>query len=266
MCISLDGGCFVAKTPGSGGVTSVERAVDVLELMANAQREVGLTELAALSGLPMPTVHRLVRTLVGRGYLRQLPSRRYALGAPLIRLGERARRSMAPWARPQLAALVESIGETANMAILDGDMVVYVAQVPSQHSMRMFTEVGRRVPAHCSGVGKAVLSQLAEAEVRELVTRAGMPARTPHTITDPDVLAAELRLVRARGWAEDDGEAELGVRCFAVAVPRTPVVTAISVSGPQGRVTPEAAARIVPLLQRAAEELSDDPGEDASTA
>ena len=256
----------MAKTPGSGGVTSVERAVDVLELMGNAQRDVGLTELAALSGLPMPTIHRLVRTLVGRGYIRQLPSRRYALGAPLIRLGESARRSMAPWARPQLAALVESIGETANMAILDGDMVVYVAQVPSRHSMRMFTEVGRRVPAHCSGVGKAVLSQLPEAEVRELVTRAGMPARTPHTITDPDVLAAELRLVRARGWAEDDSEAELGVRCIAVPVPGTPVVTAISVSGPQGRVTPEAAERIVPLLQRAAEELSDDPSEDASTA
>jgi IclR family acetate operon transcriptional repressor len=161
---------------------------------------------------------------------------------------------------------VESIGETANMAILDGDMVVYVAQVPSQHSMRMFTEVGRRVPVHCSGVGKAVLSQLPEAEVRELVTRAGMPARTPRTITDPDVLAAELTLVRARGWAEDDGEAELGVRCFAVAVPGTPVATAISVSGPQARVTPDAAERIVPLLQRAAEELSDDPSEDASTA
>lgn len=256
----------MAKTPGSGGVTSVERAVDVLELMADAHRDVGLTELAALSGLPMPTIHRLVRTLVGRGYLRQLPSRRYALGAPLIRLGESARGSMAPWARPQLAALVESIGETANMAILDGEMVVYVAQVPSQHSMRMFTEVGRRVPAHCSGVGKAVLSQLPEAEVRELVTRAGMPARTPNTITDPDVLAAELALVRARGWAEDDGEAELGVRCFAVPVPGTPVLTAISVSGPQARVTPDAAERIVPLLQRAAEELADDPGEDASTA
>jgi IclR family acetate operon transcriptional repressor len=247
-------------------VTSVERAVDVLELMADAHRDVGLTELAALSGLPMPTIHRLVRTLVGRGYIRQLPSRRYALGAPLIRLGESARGSMAPWARPQLAALVESIGETANMAILDGEMVVYVAQVPSQHSMRMFTEVGRRVPAHCSGVGKAVLSQLPEAEVRELVTRAGMPARTPNTITDPDVLAAELALVRARGWAEDDGEAELGVRCFAVPVPGTPVLTAISVSGPQARVTPDAAERIVPLLRRAAEELADDPGEDASTA
>ncbi|HTF52348.1 MAG TPA: IclR family transcriptional regulator C-terminal domain-containing protein, partial [Pseudonocardia sp.] len=100
----------------------------------------------------------------------------------------------------------------------------------------------------------------------ELVTRAGMPARTPRTITDPDVLAAELTLVRARGWAEDDGEAELGVRCFAVAVPGTPVVTAISVSGPQARVTHNAAEHIVPLLQRAAEELSDDPSEDASTA
>jgi IclR family acetate operon transcriptional repressor len=247
-------------------VQSLERAFDLLERMADAGGEVGLSELSTSSGLPLPTIHRLMRTLVDCGYVRQQANRRYALGPRLIRLGESAARLLGTWARPYLAELVQATGETANMALLDGDEVVYVAQVPSRHSMRMFTEVGRRVPVHCSGVGKAVLSQLPEAEVRELVTRAGMPARTPHTITDPDVLAAELTLVRARGWAEDDGEAELGVRCFAVAVPGTPVVTAISVSGPQARVTPDAAERIVPLLQRAAEELSDDPGEDASTA
>ena len=142
----------------SGGVQSLERAFDLLERMADAGGEVGLSELAASSGLPLPTIHRLMRTLVSCGYVRQQPNRRYALGPRLIRLGESAARLLGTWARPYLARLVEETGETANMALLDGDEIVYVAQVPSKHSMRMFTEVGRRVLPHSTGVGKALLA------------------------------------------------------------------------------------------------------------
>jgi IclR family transcriptional regulator, acetate operon repressor len=248
----------VAKPSESGGVNAVGRAFTILELMANAEGDVGLSELATASGLPLPTIHRLVRTLVLQGYVRQLPSRRYGLGPALIRLGDSASRQLGAWARPQLAALVERIGETANMAMLDGDMVVYVAQVPSRHSMRMFTEVGRRVFVHCTGVGKAVLAQLPESTVREIVRRVGMPAQTDHSITDPDALVAELARIRERGWAEDDGEQEVGVHCFAVPVPGTPVPTAISVSGPAGRVTKDAGDRIIPVLLQAAGDLAAD--------
>ena len=251
-------------TAAAGGVQSVERVFDLLERLADAGGELGLSQLSAASGLPLPTIHRLMRTLVARGYARQLPSRRYALGPRLIRLGEGATRLLGAWARPQLAGLVETVGETANMAMLDGDMVVYVAQVPSRHSMRMFTEVGRRVYPHCTGVGKAVLAQLPEAAVRDIVGRTGMPAQTPQTITDPDALVAELERIRQRGYAVDEGEQEVGVRCFSVAVRGAPTPTAISVSGPETRVTLESAARVVPLLQRAAAELSRDLEEEAT--
>jgi len=100
--------------------------------------------------------------------------------------------------------------------------------------MRMFTEVGRRVYAHCTGVGKALLAQLPDDAVRRIVTSAGMPARTDHTITDVDRLLEELGRVRARGYTVDDGEQEAGVRCVAVAVPGSPT-TALSVSGPASR-------------------------------
>ncbi|SCF75695.1 IclR family transcriptional regulator, acetate operon repressor, partial [Streptomyces sp. Ncost-T6T-2b] len=143
----------------SGGVQSLERAFDLLERMADAGGEVGLSELSASSGLPLPTIHRLMRTLVVCGYVRQQPNRRYALGPRLIRLGESASRLLGTWARPYLSRLVEETGETANMALLDGDEIVYVAQVPSKHSMRMFTEVGRRVLPHSTGVGKALLAR-----------------------------------------------------------------------------------------------------------
>lgn len=242
----------------SGGVQSVERVFELLELINDAGGEVTLSELAASTDLPLPTIHRLLRTLLGKGYVRQLPNRRYVLGPRLIRLGEGANRQLGALARPQLKHLVDALGETANMAVLDSDMVVYIAQVPSLHSMRMFTEVGRRAHTHDTGVGKAILAQLDDESVRRIVGRAGMPTPTTKSIASIDALLDELAVVRRRGYAVDDGEQELGVRCFAVAVPDSPTPTAISVSGPISRVDEDFAQRVVPLLIAAAQAISGD--------
>ncbi len=178
-----------------------------------------------------------MRTLVACGYVRQQANRRYALGPRLIRLGESASRLLGTWARPYLARLVEETGETANMALLDGDEIVYVAQVPSKHSMRMFTEVGRRVLPHSTGVGKALLAGVPDDEVRALLARTGMPAATEKTITTPDGFLAALAdgtaagLRRRRQRAGDRGAVPRGVRA------RLPTAAAISISGPAGRVT-----------------------------
>jgi IclR family transcriptional regulator, acetate operon repressor len=246
-----------AAATASGGVQSIERAFDLLEMLADAGGALGLSELAAASGLPLPTVHRLMRTLVNRGYVRQEASRRYALGSRLIRLGETSSRMLGTWLRPFLAQLVRLTGETANLAMLDGDEVVYIAQVPSPHQMRMFTEPGRRVRTHCTAVGKALLAQLPPAEARAMLERDGMPRFTPATITDPDLLLAHLEVIRKQGHAIDEGEQEVGVRCFAVAVPDAPAALAISTSGPQTRMTDDAAERIVPALKRIASEISE---------
>ncbi|GAA1878570.1 IclR family transcriptional regulator [Actinomadura bangladeshensis] len=237
-------------------VRSLERAFDLLEHLADAGGEMALSELTEVSGLPMPTIYRLMRTLVNKGYVRQEPSKRYALGPRLVRLGEGASRLLGTWARPVLARLVDEVGETANMAVLEGDEAVYVAQVPSKHSMRMFTEVGRRVQPHCTGVGKALLSQLSDQKVREILARTGMDAHTPKTFTDPDALLAELRRIREQGYALDDEEQEIGVRCVAVPLPGAPALTAISVSGPSGRMTREAVPGVVPIMRDAAERFA----------
>ncbi|WP_030163560.1 IclR family transcriptional regulator [Spirillospora albida] len=237
-------------------VRSLERAFELLEHLADAGGELTLSELTEASGLPMPTIYRLMRTLVNRGYVRQEPSKRYALGPRLIRLGEGAGRLLGTWARPVLARLVDEVGETANMAVLEGDEAVYVAQVPSRHSMRMFTEVGRRVQPHCTGVGKALLSQLPERRVREIVARTGMAAQTPNTFTDPDALVAELARIREQGYALDDEEQEVGVRCVAVPLQGAPAPTALSVSGPSARMTGDAVAEIVPIMRTAAERFA----------
>ena len=237
-------------------VQSVDRVFGLLECLADGGGSLTLSELAGRSGLPMPTIHRLVRSLVSQGYVRQEPSKRYAIGPRMIRLGESASRMLGSWSLPYLSGLVEQFGETANMAMLEGDACVYVAQVPSPQSMRMFTEVGRFVMPHSTGVGKAMLSTLSDDEVRALLDRTGMPPRTEHTITDPEQMIAALGIVRRAGYAIDDGEQELGVRCVAVAVPAARVHLALSVSGPAGRMTPAAVDRAVPLLTAAGAALA----------
>jgi IclR family transcriptional regulator, acetate operon repressor len=242
----------------TGGVQSIERAFALLETMADNGGMMGLSQLATASGLPLPTIHRLVRTLVDLGYLRQEPSRQYVLGPKLIRLGESSAPMLSIWARPHLARLVDELGESANLAMLDGDQIVYVAQVPSRHSMRMFTEVGRRVFPHCTAVGKALLSGMRPTEVRELLARTGMPRHTENTITDPDEFARGLEWSAEHGYAIDDGEQEVGVRCVAVAVPYAPTRLALSVSGPAARMTEEVVQGAVPLLTRAGAALAED--------
>ncbi|MFF4617286.1 IclR family transcriptional regulator [Nonomuraea jabiensis] len=218
-------------------VQSVERALDVLEALAEHGGEAGLSEIAARTGLPYGTIHRLLRTLLARGYVRQESDKRYALGGGLVRLGGIAESMVGVWAQPYLTKMVELSGETANLAVLEGDFVVYVAQVPSPRRLRMFAEVGRRVLPHSTAVGKVLLAGRPAAEAVAVFERTGMPRRTPNTITDLTAMLAELELVRAQGHAMDLGEEELGVHCLAVPVwDGDRVVAAMSVSGPAERI------------------------------
>lgn len=218
-------------------VQSVERALDVLEALAEHGGEAGLSEIAARTGLPYGTIHRLLQTLLARGYVRQESDRRYALGGGLVRLGGIAGGMVGVWARPYLAKLVELSGETANLAVLEGDFVVYVAQVPSPRRLRMFAEVGRRVLPHSTAVGKVLLAGRPPAEAEAVFERTGMPRRTANTIVDRSAMLTELEAVRSRGYAFDLGEEELGVHCLAVPVwDGERVVAALSVSGPAERI------------------------------
>jgi IclR family transcriptional regulator, acetate operon repressor len=231
-----------------GGVQSIGRAFEILESIAGAGGVSSLSDLARESGLPLSSIHRLVRTLVELGYVRQESSRRYALGPRLIRLGEASSKVIGIRAKPYLAHLADELGESANLAMLDGDEVVYIGQAQSTRSVRMFTEVGGRVLPHSTAVGKAIMAQMSEDEVRAILSRTGMPRSTETTITDPDMFVTQLAEIREQHYAVDEGENEEGVRCFAAAVPTDASRMAVSVSGPAGRVSEELLIRAVPLL------------------
>lgn len=246
-----------ADSSSRSGVQSVERAFLILETLAENDG-IGLTKLAEESGLPTPTIHRLVSTLVNLGYVSREPSRQYILGPRLMKLGEGSQRALTVVVRPYLSELVERIGETANLSILDSLDMVLLAQVPSRHSMRMSSEVGRRVRPHCTAGGKAILATMPPDQVNALIERTGLPKMTERTLTEPDALWAELAVIRDRGYALDEGEREVGVRCVAVQVQDVPRPLAISISGPTERMTEDLVARAVPVLREVCQRFSAD--------
>lgn len=256
-----------APTPATrpGGVQSLGRAFAILEAMADAGGPISLSRLAEQLSLPPATIHRLIRSLLDLGYVRQEESRQYALGPRLLRLSTEASSRIGVWAGPLLTQAVEELGESVNVAILDADQVTYVAQAqPSTTLMRMFTEVGRRTLPHSTAVGKAMLADLPEDEVMALVRRTGMPRLTEHTLTTPEELLADLGLTRERGFATDEEEQEIGVRCVAVRVAGAPRQMALSMSGPSARMDDETVRRGVDVLRRTARELAQVLGSDGS--
>ncbi len=242
-------------------VQSVDRALDLLEALASSEGEVSITSLANRTTLHVSTVHRLLTTLLRRGYVRQNPdTSRYFTGAKLATLAEGRSRfnELRHRARPVLRALTEQTRETSNLVVLDDVMAVYIETVPSPHLVRMFTTIGNRVPLHATGVGKALLAALSPERRDALIDRIEMRAYTPRTVVEKTSLRRALEEVRERGYAIDDEEFDEGVRCVAVSVgPSGDPLGAISVSAPAGRMTRQRCGELAPLLRRAAAELGE---------
>jgi IclR family transcriptional regulator, acetate operon repressor len=248
----------VTTTRRNGGVQSVERALDVLDALTQDPGEFGVSELAEATGLPLPTIHRLLSSIVEHGYARQDPgTKKYALGSKALRLGDAAGRMWRTWFQPYLQELGKLSGETCNLAVLEQGYVVYVAQVQSKHRVRMFTEVGNRVLPHSAAVGKVLLAHRPREFAEQVIDMHGLPYRTEHTITDRDAFREELDRVLKRGYALDNEEEEIGVRCVAVPVHGIgESVLAVSVSGPASRMTPQQCEKLVPEMRRIAANAS----------
>ena len=241
-------------------VQSVDRALDLLEALVAADGEVSITALAARTGLHVSTVHRLLSTLLRRGYVRQNnETSRYYAGAKLATLGEGRSRygELRLRARPILRAITEATRETANLVVLDDLAAVYIETVPSPQVVRLFTAVGNRVPLHATGAGKCLLAALPAAKRDALLERLELRSFTPHTIVDRAVLQRALDEARERGFVIDDEEYDDGVRCVAVPVGgMSDAIAAISVSAPANRLARQRCLELVPLLRRSAQELA----------
>jgi len=241
-------------------VQSVGRALSILELLADGAGELGVSELGRRLGVHRATASRLVSTLAERGLVeRNTTTDKYRLGFGLIHLAGAAiaRMDLVQQARPILVDLAAHSGETVNLAVLSGDGVMHVDQVTGSRSVVSVSWVGRGTPYHCTSNGKVLVAFLDPEEQERLLTRP-LERLTRNTIVEPDKLRAELREVRARGYARTVEELEEGLSAVAAPVRQADgtVVAAVSISGPSFRMRPAELPRLAELAMDAANAIS----------
>jgi DNA-binding IclR family transcriptional regulator len=243
-------------------VPAVSRALDILELFQD-RPALSAAQITAELGLPRTTVHELVTTLVERGYLDSVPGApiRFRLGMRLFQLGSQFadRLDLVREAQEGAAEVAAECDETVHVAILDGADVVYIAKADSTHPVRMVSAVGRRLPAHCTAVGKMLLSGLSKEAFDARYPRGhNLPAMTPQSVTSVTKLRAQLIRARDEGVAYDDCESNEVVRCVSAPIydHSGRMVAAMSISVPTMRWTDERALEWTELVRSGAAALS----------
>lgn len=255
-----------ATKGGTDQVQSLVRALSLLNRIAESPDDgATLTDLAQQVGLPASTAHRQLLTLEQERYVRFNHDRRlwtigvqaFVTGCAFIKT-----RSLPALARPHMRRLMEDSGETVNLAIEDKGEAVYLAQVECRQMMRVFARPGMRVPMHCSAVGKAIFSGTSEKAIAKVLHQHGMPRLTAKTITTPAGLRAELAKVRTQGYAVDDEEHAVGLRCIAAPVfdETGDVIAAVSASGPMARIGEDRISQLGQLVAQAARAISGEMG------
>jgi DNA-binding IclR family transcriptional regulator len=246
-------------------VQVLDRALAIIDALAKEKEDVGLMQLSAGLGLHKSTVHRLLMILERHRMVEREPqSGRYRLGLRLFELGALAiaRFNIRDRARPHIERVLFETEETVHLCVLDAGEVLYVDRVEPSRSVRIESKIGRLSPAHCSSVGKAMLAHLPEREVDDIIKQHGLPRMTSKTIVTPADLKAELQIVRERGYAIDDEEAEEGVRCVGAVVlgHNGRALGAISTSAPSFRLPMERVPAVAAAVCRAARAVSEELG------
>ena len=259
-----------APDPGNAltpPVESVRRALRILRCFGPDRPELGVTDLSRELDMHKSTVHRLLVTLEAEGFVRLVEGGRYALGWRLFELGS----AVPAWGAirqvvlRELERLVQRTGETAHLAVLAEGEVLYIEKVESDRPLRMPSSVGRRVPLHCTALGKILLAGLEDDERWRAIYGAQLRRFTPSTITDPDAVRNEVEKVAENGYAVDREEIEEGLMCLGAPIvdERGQTCAAISISGPSSRIQPRLAEHTDAVLEVAAS-LSGELGPNAS--
>lgn len=242
----------------SGSIAVLGKAFSVLEAMTDAGRAVTLKELGETTGLPKPTLHRILGTLAELGYVEQDHARsRYNLTLQLFRLGHGdTYDEIKERVLPLMEALHRRFDETVNLAVLQGSHVQYVHFIETTQSLRWQVKPGVRDPFYCTALGRAIVAFLPKARQDQLVERAEIVARTPFTPADAAAVRARLATTARNGWARDDQENDLGVCCFGIPILEGDrAVAALSVSVPKSRLTRQREREIIGALLEGRTEL-----------
>jgi IclR family KDG regulon transcriptional repressor len=250
-------------------VKSADRVLTLIELLTEHRDGLTFTQLQELTDLPRSSLYGLIRTMAERHHLEFDPhSQGYRIGVRLWEAGQAFNSGVevVQVAMPHLREAKERLGETVQLAVLDGVENIYVAKVDANHALKLDSFVGARLPAYATGIGKVLLAGLSEAELDERLRDVELKQFTNTTVTDVGALRKALTKIRTQGFATDKGEYTLGVRCFAVPIRDVTgtVIAAISTSIPAARVSGEIGKKALAGLSEAAERISAQLGYRAS--
>ena len=243
------------KTPSEfQPVKSADRTLQILETLASRPSGMSLTELQRHLGIPKSSLHGLLRTLTQRQWVEMdTTGAHFGIGlrALTVSAAYAAKDDVVESAQPIIDWLSTELGETVHLGRLDGDHIIYLSKRESRHPLRMYSAVGRRLPAHTTALGKALLARRTDSQVDEILPDP-LPALTANTLVKREQLFKDLAVIRERGYAFDNEENAEGICCFAVALlAGFPPLDAISLSIPTARLSPELQRDIVQLLQQA---------------
>ncbi len=255
-----------SETPSNPGnkyrVTSLDKALSILELVIDQGRDLSITEISQKLGMVKGTVHRVLSTLVARKFVQQNSrTRMYGLGVRTLEIGMDSKRErflrtvMAPF----LMELYEICGETVNAAVWEHNGIRYIYRLESEALLRISTTAGARFPGYCAATGKILLSYFSNEDIRQIYSlNTSFKKHTKNTIANIDELIQEIEKVRVRKVAFDDEEALVGVYCVGAPIlnSKGECVAAISISAPKDRVTAETSKTFANLVSETAAKIS----------
>lgn len=246
-------------------VQSVERALTILELLTDYNEGLRITEISKKVNLHKSTVHRLLSTLMHKGYVTQnIESNKYKVTLKLFELGNKKLEDMdiLNVSKIYIESLMKTLNEVVHLVIRDENEIVYIDKVEADNTIRMASNIGRRSLLYCTSVGKAMLAYMTDEEVEGIWDKSKIEKRTPNTITDFDVLKKELEIIRKTGYSVDDEENEIGVRCIGAPVFNRfgKVEGGISISGPSIRITKDKVEEVAREVTKYANMISRELG------
>ena len=203
------------------GVQTLDRTLDIIELLAVEPEGIGVSEIGLRLGLHKSTVHRLLNALAVRGYIeKEAKFGMYKLGLKFIEISSHFlnKLELKTEALSYLRKLSETVGQTVHLAILSGSEAIYIEKIDSLSSIRMYSQIGRRIPVHCSAIGKVLLSGLKNDELKKITDEIEYKGFTPFTIKTSEDLINEVKKVKKAGYATDNEEHEEGIRCIAAPI------------------------------------------------
>jgi IclR family acetate operon transcriptional repressor len=246
--------------PDSNTIQALDRALHILKVLA-ASEGMSLSELAEAAGQSPATVYRVLSTYETHGMVEFQPAQQiWFVGQEAFRIGSAflGRSNLVEVARAVMHDLMARTGETANLAIAEGGQVMFLSQVETHEPIRAFFRPGTRSPIHASGIGKALLAWYPADRIDRIIRDEGLEAFTEHTITSRDDLLAGLAEIRERGWALDDEEKTLGMRCVAAPIFNEfrEAIAGVSISGPTARMQAGGSVDYGALVRAAADEIT----------